>query len=226
MDLKLINVSKKYKSIDENYIESLDSINIDLNYGNYTSFVGPSGSGKTTLLSIITGNLRPSSGDVYWGKYSLLKSSEKDISVIRKKKFGIVFQETNFINDLSVEDNILLPLVINYINWGEKTRYFNTLIDSLNIAKLKQRLPIELSGGEKKKVAIARALINNPEILVADEPTANLDENSAKEVFNIFSNLNNLGLTIIIATHDVRFGTYCKETYYMLKGKIESFSSR
>ncbi len=226
MDLKLINVTKKYKSIDENYIDSLDSINIDVNYGNYTSFVGPSGSGKTTLLSIITGNLRPSSGDVYWGKYSLLKSSEKDISLIRKKKFGIVFQETNFINDLNVEDNILLPLVINYINSGEKNKYFNTLIDSLNIAKLKKRLPVELSGGEKKKVAIARALINNPEILVADEPTANLDENSAKEVFNIFSNLNNLGLTIIIATHDIRFGTYCKETYYMLKGKIESFSSR
>ncbi len=226
MDIKLINISKKYQSTDNTFISSLESINIDINYGNYISFVGPTGSGKTTLLNIITGNLKPTSGDVFWGKYSLMKSLSKDIFLIRRRKFGIIFQEANFINEINIEDNILLPLVINYVSISDKIKYFNTLIESLNISYLKKRYPVELSGGERKKVAIARALINNPEVLIADEPTANLDDKSAKEVFNIFSNLNKLGITIVIATHDVRFGSYCKETYYILKGKIERFSSK
>jgi putative ABC transport system ATP-binding protein len=226
MDIKLINVTKKYKSTDEMFISSLELINIDINYGNYISFVGPSGSGKTTLLKIITGNLKPTSGDVFWGKFSIMKNTEKKVFMLRKKVFGIVFQDTNFINELNVEDNIFLPLVINYIDIAEKRKYFNTLVENLNINKLKKRYPYELSGGEKKKVAIARALMNSPEILIADEPTANLDEYSAREVFNIFSNLNKMGLTIIIATHDVRFGAYCKETYYLQKGKIERFMSK
>lgn len=226
MDIRLINVKKKYKSTDDKFVQSLESVNLDINYSNYTSFVGPSGSGKTTLLNIITGNLKPSSGDVFWGKHSLSKSPDQEISNIRKRKFGIVFQETCFINELNVEDNILLPLVINYTKISDKMKYYKTLLESLNIVKLKNRKPLELSGGEKKKVAIARALINNPEILIADEPTANLDELSAKEVFNIFSNLNKMGLTIVLATHDERFGAYCNETYHMKNGKIEEFTSK
>lgn len=226
MEIKLINVTKKYKSTDDKYVDSLESINLDINYGNYTSFVGPSGSGKSTLLNIITGNIKPSTGDVFWGKYALSKTQDNELSEIRRKKFGIVFQDTRFICELNVENNILLPLAINYINIYEKMKYYNTLMESLNIVKLKNRLPESLSGGEKKKVAIARALINNPEILIADEPTANLDVSSAKEVFNIFSNLNKLGLTIIIATHDERFGNYCRESYFMKNGKIDRFLSK
>lgn len=226
MDIRIINVSKKYKSAEEKYINCLSQISADINYGNYVSFVGPSGSGKTTLLNIITGLLKPTSGDVFWGKYSLQKSAGGTVSSIRKRAFGIVAQETQFVNELNVQENILLPLIINYSNLMEKKKYYNTLMERLNIMKMAKRFPYELSGGERRKVAIARALIGNPQVLVADEPTANLDDFSAREVFNIFQNLNKLGLTIVIATHDERFGKFCKETYYMRNGKIEKFSAK
>jgi putative ABC transport system ATP-binding protein len=226
MDIRLINITKFYKSTQENYIKSLDGINIDINYGSYISFVGPSGSGKTTLLNIITGNLKPSSGEVYWGKIALTKASDKKISQIRREKFGIVFQDVKFIPELTVMDNILLPLVINYIPIASKKQYFDNLIESLKLGIIIKKLPSGLSGGEKKKVAIARALITNPEILIADEPTANLDDNSAREIYHIFSNLNKLGLTIVVATHDERFGIYCRETYFMKGGKIEGFKGK
>jgi|GEM_PF-1131059 putative ABC transport system ATP-binding protein len=225
MDIKLMHISKKFKSVGSKFIKSLDMINIDINYGNYLSFVGPSGSGKSTLLNIITSNIKPTSGEIFWGKYRLSATSQKDIAYIRRTKFGIIFQDNQFMNDLSVEDNVLLPLVINGSPVGKKYKYYNSLMESLIIDGLKKRFPFELSGGEKKKVSIARSLINNPEILVADEPTANLDEASALEVFNIFSNLNKLGLTIVIATHDERFGRYCKETYFLVEGKIDSFKA-
>jgi len=226
MDIRLINITKLYKSTQENYIKSLDGINIDINYGSYISFVGPSGSGKTTLLNIITGNLKPSSGEVYWGKIALTKASDKKISQIRREKFGIVFQDVKFIPELTVMDNILLPLVINYIPIASKKQYFDNLIESLKLGSIIKKLPSGLSGGEKKKVAIARALITNPEILIADEPTANLDDNSAREIYHIFGNLNKLCLTIVVATHDERFGIYCRETYFMKGGKIEGFKGK
>ncbi len=226
MDIKLINVSKSFLSTDSNYIESLSNVNIDIYYGSYISFVGPSGSGKTTLLNIITGNLKPTSGEVYWGRFPITKTSDKMISKLRREKFGIVFQDVKFINEISVKDNIMLPLVINYIPISSKLKYFESLVESLKISSIIDKMPYSLSGGEKKKIAIARSLITNPEILVADEPTANLDDISAREIFHIFSNLNKMGLTIVVATHDERFGIYCKETYLMRKGRIEEFKSR
>lgn len=226
MDIRIINISKKYKSAEEKYINCLSQISVDINYGNYVSFVGPSGSGKTTLLNIVTGMLKPTSGDVFWGKNSLQKSPGGVIANTRKKAFGIVAQEAKFVNELNVYENIMLPLIINYASLSGKKAYYGTLMDRLNITRLAKRFPYELSGGERRKVAIARALIGNPQVLVADEPTANLDDTSAREVFNIFQNLNKLGLTIIIATHDERFGKFCRESYFMKNGKIEKFSGR
>lgn len=226
MDIRLINVTKRYKSLENHYIDSLDNLNIDINYQNYTCFVGPTGSGKSTLLNIITGIIKPTSGEVFWGKTGLSRSSDSVISYKRRKLFGIVFQDARFISELSVEDNILLPLVITSADLPEKRRYYETLMEKMNITDLRKRMPDELSGGEKKKVAIVRALINNPGILIADEPTSNLDDASAREVFNIFTNLNKLGLTIVVATHDERFSQFCKEIYYMSRGRIERFVSR
>ncbi len=223
MEIKLINISKNYLFTDNTYIKSLENINIDINYGSYISFVGPSGSGKTTLLNIITGNLKPSSGEVYWGKFQLSKLPDHKISEIRRGKFGIVFQDVKFINEISVRDNILLPVVINYLPISSKLKYFQSLTEILKLHTLIDKMPLSLSGGEKKKVAIARALVTSPEVLVADEPTANLDDTSAREIFHIFSNLNKMGLTILVATHDERFGIYCKETYYIKEGRIESY---
>src|SRR5271157_5984014 len=113
MDIKLIHISKKYKSVDNKFIKSLESVNIDINYGNYMSFVGPSGSGKSTLLKILTSNLKPSSGEVFWGKYRISATPQQDVAYMRRTKFGIIFQDNQFVNELSVEDNILLPLAIN-----------------------------------------------------------------------------------------------------------------
>lgn len=226
MDIRLINVSKNYRSSEGHYIQALNMVNIDINYQSYVSFLGPTGSGKSTLLNIITGILKPSTGDVYWGKHSLMKSSDAMISANRRKSFGIVFQEPRFVPELTVEENILLPLVINAIDIASKKDYYLTLLEKLQITALRNRLPYNLSGGEKRKVTIARALISNPDYLIADEPTSNLDDGAAQEVFNIFYNLNRLGLTVLVATHDERFAKYARETYFLSRGSIENYIAK
>lgn len=226
MDIRLINIAKNYKASEGEYVSALRGINVDINSQNFVSFVGPSGSGKSTLLNIIIGLIQPSMGNVYWGSNSLSKTSDKTISAFRRKKFGIVFQEPRFIPGLTVEENILLPLVINSVPITEKIEYYKTLLKKLQVTELRHRMPDQLSGGERKKVSIVRALISNPEFLIADEPTANLDEKTVAEVFNIFYNLNKLGLSVIVATHDERFAKYARETYFVENGTIVRFASR
>ncbi len=226
MDIRLINLHKRYRSEEGEYIEALQGINLDLNAQNYLCFVGPSGSGKSSLLNCITGTFRPSIGDIYWGKLSLQNSSDKLISEYRRSHFGVVFQNPQFIPELTVEENILLPLVINGIDIQQKLPYLETLMEKFKIKQLYKRLPQHLSGGEQKKVSIVRALIHNPSVLIADEPTSNLDEQSSYEVFSIFYHLNEMGLTVIVATHDERFSKYAKEIYFLDNGKITHFESR
>lgn len=226
MDIRLINIGRSFHSTKNTQISALSTVNLDVNEESYISFVGPTGSGKSTLLNIVTGVLHPSHGDIYWGRNSLSKTSDRVISKIRREKFGIVFQEPRFVDELNVEENILLPLVFNGQNLMKKKEYYETLCEKLKLGGLKKQLPSRLSGGEKRKVAIARALISNPEVLIADEPTSNLDDHAADEVFSIFSNLNRLGLTLLVATHDERFANYAKETYFLEKGKIVDFRSK
>ncbi|MCX7882081.1 MAG: ABC transporter ATP-binding protein [Brevinematales bacterium] len=224
MQIRLINITKRYRVTQEKTLVSLKRVNLDINEGDYLSLVGPSGSGKTTLLHTALGLLRPTEGDVFWNKLSLSHASDAEISAMRRRYFGIVFQEAQFVDDLTVADNIVLPLLINGIAVNSKRVYFKTLCEKLRIDHLVHLYPYQLSGGERKKVSIARALIHSPEILVADEPTANLDEKSAQEIYHIFQNLNQLGLTIVVATHDVRFREYCREAYSILDGEITGFS--
>ncbi len=224
MQIRLINITKRYKVTQEKMLLSLKRVNLDINEGDYISLVGPSGSGKTTLLHTALGLLRPTEGDVFWNKVCLSHASDREISALRRRYFGIVFQEAQFVDDLTVGDNILLPLLINGISVRSKQAYFRTLCEKLRIDHLVHLYPYQLSGGERKKASIARALIHSPEILVADEPTANLDEKSALEIYNIFQNLNQLGLTILVATHDVRFREYCREAYSISEGEITGFT--
>jgi|YNPBryulayer2012_1023412.scaffolds.fasta_scaffold09255_2 ABC-type lipoprotein export system ATPase subunit len=223
MQIRLINITKHYRVTEDKTLTSLKKINLDINEGDYISLVGPSGSGKTTLLHTILGILQPSEGEVFWNKIALSRTPDSTVCAIRRKAFGIVFQESQFVDDLSVGDNILLPLVINNIPVRAKKDYYQTLCEKLRIVHLLSLFPFQLSGGERKKVSIARALIHSPEILIADEPTANLDEKSSIEIYNIFKNLNQLGLTILVATHDVSFSQYCKESYSIQNGEIMDF---
>ncbi len=226
MDIRLINLEKKYYSTNGHFIEALRGVNLDINDQNYIALVGPTGSGKSTLLNILTGLLKPSSGEVYWGKTCLNRSSDSKISTLKRNHFGIVFQDSRFVPELNVRENILLPLVINGVVLKSKKEYFQTLIQKIHVEHLINRYPDELSGGEKRKVSIVRALMGNPQILVADEPTANLDQEIAEEVFRIFTNLNRLGLTILVATHDERFAAYARETYFMRSGRIDRFKGQ
>ena len=223
MDIRLINLKKDYPSTQNKRVPALRGINLDINSGNYMCFVGPSGSGKSTLLNCLTGITRPTSGDVHWGKVSLKKSGDNEISKLRRQQIGIVAQYPRFFPELNVKENILLPLSINTIDIMKKTEYYKTLLKKFKIESLQHRKPYELSGGEQKKVSIVRALISNPSFLIADEPTSNLDEDSSNEVFSILYNLNEMGLTVIVATHDERFAKYAKETYFLENGRIVSF---
>lgn len=226
MDIRMINLHKRYRSEEGEYIDALQGINLDLNAQNYMCFVGPSGSGKSSLLNCLTGTYRPTEGDVYWGKLSLQNSSDALLSHFRRSQFGIVFQNPQFVPELTVEENIQLPLVINGIDVQSKRSYLHTLMEKFKIKNLAKRLPQHLSGGEQKKVSLVRALIHNPAYLIADEPTSNLDEQSSYEVFSIFYHLNEMGLTVVVATHDARFSKYAKEIYYLDQGRITHFESR
>lgn len=226
MDIRVINVSKRFPSADGLFVDSLRQITVDVNGGSYITFVGPSGSGKTTLLNVITGLIRPTSGELFWGKYSLLQSGAGAVRSVRKRLFGIVPQEASFVDELNAEENILLPVIINQGDLLQGKRDLSALKDRLGIKNVLRRYPDQLSGGERRRIALARALIIRPEILVADEPTANLDEVSSREVFRLFQQMNKSGMTVVLATHDERFGKFCRESYYLRDGRIEKFSGR
>lgn len=225
MDIRLINLEKRYFSSKGHYIQALSGINLDINDGNYIALVGPTGSGKSTLLNILTGLIKPTKGEIYWGNLCLNKATDKEINQKKRALFGIVFQDNPFIPELTVRENIVLPLIINGITPQSKKDYFEKLVQKLHIEHLVHRYPDELSGGERRKVSIARALMGNPKILIADEPTTNLDQRVAEEVLNILANLNQLGLTILVSTHDKRFTRFAKESYFMNQGRIEHFQT-
>jgi len=223
MNIKLINIKKVYSEIHRK-ITALDGIYLDINEGNYIAFVGPSGSGKTTLLSIIGGLIKPTEGDIYLGPKKVTKLPDYDWSNIRKEYIGFIFQKKLIIPHLTVEENIMLPLVYNKVNINkeEALERCHKLMEDFNLTEREKVYPYKLSGGELQRVIIARALISNPQILLADEPTGDLDINSSKYIIEIFKKLNNeQKVTIIMVTHNLELAKGAKIIYGLKNGKID-----
>lgn len=206
--IKLENIRKTYNS-NQFKLEVLKGINLNIKDGEFVSIMGPSGSGKSTLLYLIGGLEKPSSGNVYIDNDLLGELNDKQESLIRQNKIGFVFQFYNLVAHLNVEENIMLPILVN---GGKKKDYLpqlNMLIEKVGLDDKRKAYPRELSGGQQQRVAIARALINSPKIILADEPTGNLDSKTGKEIMELFKDINkSLNTVIIQVTHSKEAAEY------------------
>ena len=199
--LKLNNIQKKYLDADKN-IQVLNGVNLSLSKNNIVSLVGPSGSGKSTFLHILGLLDIVDQGEYFFNDVNLIKLKDDQKTIYRMKNISIVYQFNNLISDLRAIDNVVLPLLVNKLDKNESFKKAESLLDKLGLKERLNHYPHELSGGEQQRVAIARALINEPELILADEPTGNLDSKTANEVFEILLSLKSKERLIIFATHN------------------------
>lgn len=211
------NLSKVFRQGDES-IRAVDNISFTVAPGELVAIVGQSGSGKTTLLNLIGGIEHPSSGSVEVGGVNVCTADDETLSKIRRKKIGYIFQDFNLIPILTAEENIIMPLLLDGKR-PDKAR-LRELASFLGIEKRLKHLPGELSGGQRQRVAIARALINNPVILLADEPTGNLDKKAADEIMELLLAVNRRGNTVLLVTHEQRYADMCGRIIKLYDGKI------
>ena len=194
-------LSKVYRS-GESKVIALDQVSLSLAQGSFTAVTGPSGSGKSTLLHLLSGLDHPSGGRVIYQDADLYKYRDNQLSVLRRRRFGFVFQSYNLVRELTGWENILLPVMLDGRRVDEA--YLNRIIDLLGIRDRLSHLPGAMSGGQQQRIAIARALANKPAILFADEPTGNLDGKSGREVLTLLRQVNHeLGITLVLVTHDL-----------------------
>lgn len=215
--IKIKEIVKSY-GMGEGIVYALDGVDLEIASGELVAVVGASGSGKSTLLHMIGGMDSPTSGSVFFDGKDISKYSEKQKAKYRCENVGIVFQNFKLIEELNVRENIIMPVLIAKKKVDEN--YYNLLVEMLGLSKRQNHLPSELSGGQKQRVAIARALINKPELLLADEPTGNLDKKNSEEIMQIFLEIHRKGKTIVLVTHDREIAEQCQKQIEMSDGKI------
>ncbi len=210
-------LTKIYKSKVD--VLALNEVDFTMKKGELVSIVGASGSGKSTLLHLLAGVDKPTSGDVIIGEQNISELKKDDLTVFRRRNIGVIYQFFNLIPNISVRKNILLPLLLD--NRREDKNYFNETIGTLGIEDKLERFPQELSGGEQQRVAIARSLVTRPAIILADEPTGNLDRKNSEEITALFRLVNKkFKSTIMIITHDDKIALSCDKSYRMIDGKL------
>jgi putative ABC transport system ATP-binding protein len=199
----------------------LNGVTFKINKGEFTAIMAPSGTGKTTLLNILGCLMKASGGSYLFEGQDIETLNDDMLSGIRNKKLGFVFQSFNLLEKTSALDNVMLPLVYSDVYPADAVKKASLLLESVGLQDRINYKPGELSGGQQQRVAIARALINDPSVILADEPTGNLDENSAKEIMEIFRTLHKEGRTIILVTHDVNVARTSDRIIYLNAGKVE-----
>lgn len=218
--VKVENLSKHYGE-KENLIKALDNVSLEINSGEFVVIVGASGSGKSTLMHLIGALDTPTSGKIYVDNEDIYSYKEEKRSVFRRRKIGFVFQFFNLVPILDVEENISLPMVIEENKVDEN--YLNEIINFLGLDSRKNHLPSELSGGQMQRVAIGRALINKPALILADEPTGNLDSKNSKEVMELLRlSAKKFNQTLIVVTHNIEIANMADRVIKMSDGKIIS----
>ncbi len=219
MILKVTNLEKVYKG--KVSFKALNNINMEVQEGEFVAIMGPSGSGKSTFLNTISTIDKPTGGSVMIAGKNPYKMNDAGLSTFRRKELGFVFQQFNLINTLTVGENIMLPLTLDKVPLDEMSKKLIEISSFLGISNLLGKRTYEISGGQAQRVAIARAVINGPSILLADEPTGNLDSKAAKDVMKLFKKLNeSMKVTIIMVTHDPNIAAYCDKTYIIKDGNI------
>lgn len=217
----LKNISKSYRNYN-----ILDNISLEINNGDIVGIMGRSGCGKSTLLNIIGLLDFPDEGKYYLNNKSTENATNKEITLLRRNKIGFIFQDYALIKDRNVYYNISIPLICKKIPKKEIANKVQNIANQLKITKLLNKYPYELSGGECQKVSIARALIRNPSLILADEPTGALDINSELEILNTFRELNKQGVTIIIVTHNYEVAKICSKIYTIKNKKVIEYNEK
>jgi putative ABC transport system ATP-binding protein len=219
---QLIDLRKTYNMGADVVIEALCGINLSVEEGQYLAIMGPSGSGKSTLLNLMGCLDRPSSGRYVLAGEDVSALSDADLSAVRGRRIGFIFQSFNLIPQLTAIDNIEVPLFYQGVRRRERRRRSTELAERLGLGPRARHRPMELSGGEQQRVAVARALVNDPIIILADEPTGNLDSKTGREILGIFDDLSARGRTLIIVTHDEAIGRRTHSIVRVADGNIVS----
>lgn len=221
MLLEVSNLEKIYKTrLSDNKVIALNNVSFSVEAGEYIAIMGESGSGKTTLLNLLALLDRPTKGEIILEDNNLSLIKDSDISKFRRDNLGFIFQDFNLLDTLTLKENILLPLILAEENPDKFEEEVLKVTRPLRINELLNKYPYEVSGGQKQRCAVARALITNPKLLLADEPTGALDSNSSRELMEVFKELNDKGQTIIMVTHSIQAAAEAKRVLFIKDGKI------
>lgn len=219
--LEVNNLKKIYTTrFGGNTVQALSNVSFSAEQGEYVAIMGESGSGKTTLLNILASLDKPTSGEVLLNGKNIVNISEKEISSFRRENLGFVFQDFNLLDTFSLKDNIFLPLVLSRKEYSEMDKKLTPIAKKLNIANILNKYPYEVSGGQKQRAAVARALITEPKLILADEPTGALDSNSSNELLKLFTEINNEGQTILMVTHSTKAASHANRVLFIKDGKV------
>jgi putative ABC transport system ATP-binding protein len=205
---------------DEVETTALNSVNLEIQKGEFVAIMGPSGCGKSTLLNIVGLLDNPTAGEYYFDGVEVAKYKENQRTSLRKGNIGFVFQSFNLIDELNVYENVELPLLYLKMSSGERKTKVNAVLDRLNITHRSKHFPQQLSGGQQQRVAIARAVVANPKLILADEPTGNLDSHNGEEVMKLLTSLNSEGTTIVMVTHSLHDSEYAHRVVNLFDGHI------
>ena len=219
--IQIKNLNKVFRT-SEVETQALNNVNIDVDKGDFVAIMGPSGCGKSTLLNIIGLLDNPSSGSYQLDGKEMGTLKESQRTSLRKGRIGFVFQSFNLIDELTVAENVELPLAYLGVPRKERARQVKEILDRLNLSHRSRHYPLQLSGGQQQRVAIARAIVGNPVILLADEPTGNLDSTNGREVMELLTSLNREGTTIVMVTHSQRDASYARRTINLFDGSVVS----
>lgn len=223
--IEVKNLWKSFK-VGSEKVDILKDVSLDIKKGEFVSIMGPSGCGKSTLLYLIGGLDSPTKGEVFLNEKNIHKLNDKDMSKLRRRELGFVFQFYNLVQNLSVEDNILLPITLDGGRLKDHKRDLEEILDIIELSHKRKVTPRELSGGQQQRVAIARALINKPEIILADEPIGNLDSKTGTEIMKLFQRINReRGMSIVNVTHSKESAEYGTHIVLLKDGEIVSKDS-
>ena len=219
--LEVSHLKKVYTTrFGGNQVEALRNVSFTVEQGEYTAIMGESGSGKTTLLNILAALDKPTGGTVLLDGKDLTQIKESQIAAFRRDNLGFVFQDFNLLDTFSLEDNIYLPLVLTGTPYAEMQRRLAPIAQQLGITELLQKFPYEVSGGQKQRAAVARALITNPRLILADEPTGVLDSRSTDELLSLFSAIHQSGQTIVMVTHSTKAASSAGRVMFIKDGEV------
>lgn len=217
--IQVTNLAKTFQ-MGDSAVHALADVNLTIENGSFTVIMGPSGSGKSTLLYLLGGLDRPTAGKIMINSQAIEALDENELAVFRRTTVGFIFQSFNLVPSMTAVQNVIFPMRFSGIELRQRKRKAAELLERVGLADRQEHRPSELSGGQQQRVAVARALVNNPKIILADEPTGNLDTHSGVSIMQLLADLHRSGRTVVVVSHDARMSAFSSHQVYILDGKI------